>query len=139
MQIKDKIDLSYLKSKKSTIFKIVLSVIKFAVITAAFWLGFFVLGMLHLVSLQPGIPTNFFSALFTIMFILSIIVCTFGLMKNLYYTKDNPLLLTLPANRTTVFTSKLLVYYIYELVRNINYMLPLLLAYCIITVLSARG
>lgn len=132
MQIKDKIDLSYLKSKKSTIFKIVLSVIKFAVITAAFWLGFFVLGMLHLVSLQPGIPTNFFSALFTIMFILSIIVCTFGLMKNLYYTKDNPLLLTLPANRTTVFTSKLLVYYIYELVRNINYMLPLLLAYCII-------
>jgi len=132
MQIKDKLDLSFMKSKKSAIFKIVLSILKFVVITAVFWLGFYVLSSLHLVSLQPGIPTNFFSALFTVMFMLSIIVCTFGLMKNLYYTKDNALLLTLPAKRTTVFTSKLLVYYLYELVRNVNYMLPLLIAYSII-------
>lgn len=132
MQLKDKIDLSYLKSKKATIFKIVLSILKFGIVTALIWLGFKILSMLKLVSLLPGIPTNFFTALFTIMFMLSIIVCTFGLMKNLYYTKDNALLLTFPVNRTVVFTSKLLVYYLYELIRNTTYMLPLLLAYEII-------
>ena len=132
MQLKDKLDLSYRKTVKSRIFKVVLSVLKFAVITAVFFLGFYVLGMLHLVSFQPGIPSNFFAVLFTIMFLLSIVVCTFGLMKNLYYTKDNALLLTLPANRTTIFTSKLVVYYLYELFRNIYYMLPLFVAYAII-------
>lgn len=132
MQLKDKIDLSYLKSKKATIFKVVLSILKFGIVTALIWLGFKILGMLKLVSLLPGIPSNFFTALFTIMFALSIIVCTFGLMKNLYYTKDNTLLLTFPVNRTIVFTSKLLVYYLYELIRNTTYILPLLLAYGII-------
>ena len=132
MQIKDKLDLSYRNSTKTKIFKVVLSILKFAIITAVFFLGFMVLEMLHLVSFQPGIPSNFFTVLFTIMFLLSIVVCTFGLMKNLYYTKDNALLLTLPAKRTTVFTSKLLVYYIYELFRNVYYMLPLIVAYAII-------
>ena len=135
MQLKDKLDLSYRKDVKSRIFKVVLSILKFAVITAVFFLGFMVLEMLHLVSFQPGIPSSFFTVLFTVMFLLSIVVCTFGLMKNLYYTKDNALLLTLPASRTTVFTSKLLVYYIYELFRNIYYMLPLIVAYAIINAL----
>lgn len=132
MQLKDKVDLSYLKSIKQTIFKVVLSVLKFLVVTALIYVGFYVLEILRLVALLPGIPQNFFTVLFTIMFLLSIVVCTFGLMKNLYFTKDNSLLLTLPANRTVVFTSKLIVYYIYELIRNLTYILPLFIAYAMI-------
>ncbi len=132
MQLKDKIDMSYLKSTKKTIFKVVLNVLKFAIITALIWVGFFLLDFLNLVSLLPGIPQNFFTVVFTIMMILSIIVATYGLMKSLYFGKDNQLLLTLPARKTVVFTSKILVHYFYELIRNVNYMLPLLLAYGII-------
>ena len=132
MQLKDKVDFSYLKSTKGTIFKIVLSLLKFGIITGLIYAGFYVLSLLKLVSLLPGIPQNFFASVFTIMFILSVIFCTFGLMKNLYYTKDNQLLLTLPANRTVVFTSKLIVYYLYELIRNTTFMLPLFVAYAII-------
>lgn len=132
MQLKDKIDFSFLKSKKQTIFKVVLSILKFVIITALIYAGFTVLSFLRLVSLLPGIPQNFLTIVFTVMFILSIVVCTFGLMKNLYFTKDNALLLTLPANRTVVFTSKLIVYYIYELIRNLTYILPLFVAYGII-------
>jgi hypothetical protein len=50
-------------------------------------------------------------------------------MKILFFGKDNQLLLTLPVNKVTVFTSKILVYYFYELIRNICYLLPLLLSY----------
>ena len=132
MQLKDKIDFSFVKSVKKTIFKVVLSILKFLIITGIIYIGFYVLSMLNLVSLVEGIPQNFFTVLFSAMYLLSIIVCTFGLMKNLYFTKDNALLLTLPTKRTTVFTSKLIVYYLYELVRNITYILPLFIAYALI-------
>ena len=112
MQLKDKIDFSCFKSVKAGIFKVVLSIFKFVVITAIIYLAFFFLSYLRLVSLLNGIPQNFFNLVFTIMFILSIIVCSAGLVKNLYFTKDNALLLTFPVQRTSVFTSKLLVYYI---------------------------
>lgn len=132
MQLKDKVDMSYLKSTKKTIFKVVLSVVKFAIITALIWVGFFLLDFLNLVSLLPGIPQNFFTVVFTIMMLLSIIVSTYGQMKALYFGKDNQLLLTLPANKSTIFSSKILVHYFYELIRNLNYIMPLLLAYGII-------
>ncbi len=132
MQLKDKVDFSFIKSKKQTIFKVVLSILKFAIITTLIYFGFYILSYLRLVSILPGIPQNFFALVFTLMIILSIIVCTFGLMKNLYFSKDNQLLLTLPASRSAVFTSKLVVYYLYELIRNVYYILPLFIAYSLI-------
>lgn len=132
MQLKDKIDFSFLKSRKKTIFKVVLSILKFGVITALIYFAFYFLSYLRLVSVLPGIPQNVMGVAFTVMILLSIIVCTFGLMKSLYFGKDNQFLLTLPASRTTVFTSKIIVYYLYELIKNITYILPLFLAYGII-------
>lgn len=129
MQLKDKLDFSFAKSKKQLIFKIVMSIIKFVAITAVIYAGFYLLSFLRLVARAQGIPQNFFAVLITIMLLLSIVVCTFGLVKNLYMTKDNALLLTLPVSRTATFTSKLIVYYIYEFIRNITYLLPVLVAY----------
>lgn len=132
MQLKDKIDMSFLKSKKSTIFKVVLSVLKFILITAFIYFAFYILNYLRLVSLLPGIPQNFLTVIFTIMYLLSLVVCTFGLMRSLYYSKDNFVLLTMPVSRSKVFLSKIIVYYIHELKRNITYILPLFIAYGII-------
>ncbi|MGI5842413.1 MAG: hypothetical protein ACOX6H_03910 [Christensenellales bacterium] len=129
MQLKDKIDLSFVKSFKKTLFKVVLSLIKFVAITFIIYMLFNVLSTLRLVSILPGIPQSFLVVVFTIMFLLSIFVCTFGLMKSLYFSKDNALLLTMPTDRLAVFTSKIIVYYIYELIRNITFILPLFLAY----------
>ena len=129
MQLKDKLDLAYLKSVKGTIFKVVLNLLKFAVITALIYISLFVISFLRLTSILPGIPQNFFSVLFTVMMLLSIAVCTFGLTKYLYFTKDNSFLLVMPAEKTALFTSKLIVYYVYELMRNITFLLPLFTAY----------
>lgn len=132
MQLKDKIDTSFLASKKTIIFKVVLTILKFAIITALIYLGLYLVDYLHLVAILPGIPQNFFNFIFTIMIFLSIIVCTFGLMKTLYFSKDNQLLLTMPTPRTMVFCSKLIVFYIYECLRNTFYLLPLFIAYGLI-------
>lgn len=129
MQLKDRINLSFLKSTKQTIFKVVLSLLKFALITAVIYLGFYILSYLRLVSLLPGVPENLFEVIFTCLMLLSIIVCSFGLVKTLYFAKDNFMLLTMPVDRTKVFFSKLIVFYVYEFIRNLNYFLPLLVAY----------
>ena len=65
MQLKDKIDMSFLGSTKKTIFKVVLSLLKFIIITALIWVGFFLLDYLNLVSLLPGIPQEVFAIVFT--------------------------------------------------------------------------
>ena len=132
MQLKDRINLSFLKSVKQTIFKVVLSLLKFALITAVIYFGFYILSYLRLVSLLPGVPENLFEVIFTCLMLLSIIVCSFGLVKTLYFAKDNFMLLTMPVDRTKVFLSKLIVFYIYEFIRNLNYFLPLLVAYGLI-------
>lgn len=132
MQLKDKLDFSFLKSKKQTIFKIVFSLLKFAVLTAIIYFAFYFVSALRLVSLKAGIPTSVFSIVFGIMVILSIIVCTFGLTKSLYLSKDNQFLLTMPVSRVSVFISKFIVYFIYEFKRNCLYILPLLFAFGLI-------
>lgn len=132
MQLKDRINLSFLKSVKQTIFKVVLSLLKFALITVVIYFGFYILSYLRLVSLLPGVPENLFEVIFTCLMLLSIVVCSFGLVKTLYFAKDNFMLLTMPVDRTKVFLSKLIVFYIYEFIRNLNYFLPLLVAYGLI-------
>ena len=132
MQLKDRINLSFLKSVKQTIFKVVLSLLKFALITVVIYFGFYILSYLRLVSLLPGVPENLFEVIFTCLMLLSIIVCSFGLVKTLYFAKDNFMRLTMPVDRTKVFLSKLIVFYIYEFIRNLNYFLPLLVAYGLI-------
>lgn len=129
MQLKDKLDLSFSKSTKQIIFKVVFNLIKFIAITAIIFFAFYFLSVLRLTSLNAGIPTNFFSIIFSIVVLLSVIMGTYGLCKTLYLSKDNQVLLTMPTSRTTLFFSKIIVYAIYELIRNVFYILPILVAY----------
>ena len=120
MQLKDKIDMSFLSSWKKALFKTIFWLIKFALITAIIYLALYVLSYLRVVSILPGIPQNFMVCVFTLMLLLSLFVCTVGMSRSLYFAKDNQVLLTLPASRTEIFTSKIIVYYIYELIRNVT-------------------
>ena len=132
LQLKDKLDWSFLKSTKQTIFKIVFDILKFVIITSVIYLGFYFLSYLRLLSLLPGIPLEVMTVIFTVLFLLSIIVCTNSLKKSLYLSKDNFMLLTLPVSKSKLFMSKLAVYLIYEFFRNIYYFLPVMVAYLLV-------
>ena len=133
MQLKDKIDLSYLKSKKTAIQKIILSILAFVLITAVIFVLLFLSKFLKLFHLIDIVPTSVIVVVFTIMEALSLISCTFGLMKNLYFSKDNPVLLTLPVTTNQVFLSKIIVYFIYELKKTLYFIVPLFLSYGLIS------
>ena len=129
MQLKEKMDMSYLRSLRRFIFKVVWLLIEFAAITAVLYLGFHYIKILGLFSLVRDIPVSVISIVFSIMLALSVVTDTVGLMKSLYFSKDNTVLLTFPATPSLIFFSKLAVYYVYELRKSFMFVIPMFIAF----------
>lgn len=133
MQLKDKVDFGFLRTKKALISKVILTLFSFIAITAVYYFGFYLCRVLGIFSLVNIIPTSVIVVLFSIMEILSIISCTYSLMKNLYFARDNQVLLTFPVTVDHIFFSKLIVFYIYELRRTIFFIFPMFFAFGLIS------
>ena len=132
MQLKEKMDFSYLRSLRQTIFKIAWLIIEFAATTTVITIGFYFVKLLSLFSLVHDIPVSVISIIFAIMLLLSIVTDTLGLMKSLYFSKDNTVLLTFPATPSIIFLSKLATYYVYELKKSFMFTIPMFIAYGIV-------
>ena len=129
MQLKEKMDLGYLRSKRKLVFKLVWLFVEFAAITAVIAVVFHFVKLLGLFSLVHDIPVSVISFAFSIMLLLSLVTDTIGLMKSLYFSKDNTVLLTFPATPSLVFFSKLATYYVYELRKSFMFTIPMFIAY----------
>lgn len=133
MQLKDKVDFSFMRTKKALISKIILTILTLVAITAVYYVAFYFCKLLHIFSLVDAVPISVVVVVFTVMEILSIISCTYSLMKNLYFAKDNQVLLTLPVTVDHIFFSKLIVFYLYELMRAMFFLFPLFFAFGLIS------
>lgn len=132
MQLKEKMDLGFTRSLRSLIFKIAWLLIEFAAITAVIAVIFYFVKLLGLFSLVHDIPVSVISLVFSIMLLLSLIMDTLGLVKSLYFSKDNTVLLTFPATSSLVFFSKLATYYVYEFRKSFMFTIPMFIAYGIV-------
>ncbi len=132
MQLKEKMDISYTRSLRKLIFKIVWLLIEFIGITVVITVAFHFVKLLGLFSLVHDIPVSVISLLFSIMLLLSLITDTIGLVKSLYFSKDNTVLLTFPATSSLVFFSKLATYYVYEFRKSFMFTIPMFIAYGIV-------
>ena len=133
MQLKEKTDMSFLKSVKKTVFRIVFLLLEFAAITAICFLLFYLIKLLKILDpIEGRISANILTTVMAVMMTLSVIFTTGGLVNSLYLSKDNLVLLTFPAKPTIVFLSKLLVYFIHELKKNFMFLVPLFCAYGIV-------
>ena len=132
MQYKNKVDFSFLKSKKKTLFKTVYSLLMFIAITAIIYLVFNLVVSLGLFSFLKVLNYRVFLVVFTVLMIITFISCLINVTQTLYFSKDNQLLLTLPVTSNQLFNSKLAVIFVYEFTKNITYLWPFLLAYGIV-------
>ena len=78
MQLKEKMDVSYLRSPRKTIFKAVWFIIEFAGITALISVVFYFVKVFGLFSLVHDIPVPVVSIVFAVMLLLSLITDTVG-------------------------------------------------------------
>ncbi len=123
MQLKDKIDLGFLRTKKALIRKIIFTVLKFAIVLAATYLIRFILQFMVDGSDTPQIMMT----VLTFLIGISFLTCTVGLVKSLYFADDNRVLITMPVEGSWIFVSKMIVYYLYELAREYMLIVPIVL------------
>ena len=110
LQLSDRLNLKKYKNTTKLVTSITIGLVGLILFTLLYCGILFVLCDLIMIPKNQTILTF---VVFAIQ-LLSIIACTHGLNKTLYYGKDNMILLSYPANHHEVFLSKLLVYYIYE-------------------------
>lgn len=136
MQLKEQMNFKRLKAENVKAFHILLSVVgsivKFALVTALCYAFLFVSRYLGLFTMQGlPIPDSVISLIFSVMLLMSVISCTVGLTKSMYYARDNAVLLTLPCTALQVYLSKLIIFFIFEVKRNLSFLVPMFVAYYI--------
>lgn len=130
MQIRDKLDFSWLKDKKKRIQTIVLSIVKFLVTAFLSFVLLFITQFFNVFFYSEIIDVMV--VFYVLMFVFSTISCLVGLLKSLYLAEDNKVLTTFPVSGGTLFFSKLIVYYFYELRKSLDLLVPVTLAFLIL-------
>ena len=125
MQLGNKFSFKRITDKKKYALNILFKVLSIFVVAAVMFL---LLTVIKSVIFLPVNRTTFLFLLF-ISQIISIITCTVGLLQSLYYGKDNAILMTFPAKHHEVFMSKLLAYYVNELIKNLYFVVPMFIAF----------
>ena len=128
-QLSDKLDFSWLKSKKDFIRKIIFGFLKFFVIVG---IVAFVLGIFSFFGIiNKSEMVDLYVLFFTIMSILLIMSNTHHLTQSLYYAEDNKLLVTFPVSATTLFFSKIIVFLIFDFIKNLSLLIPVTFGFAI--------
>lgn len=125
LQLSDRLKFNGIKDKKRFAVTIAVSILTLCIITAMFTVLFSLLESIMKIPMDKNIVIS----LLFLMQLLSIISCSIGLLKTVYDGKDNMILLSYPAKHVEVFISKLLVFYIYEFIKSLFLILPLLLSF----------
>ena len=129
MQLKERMNFSFKSNWKKSLFSLSFFLIGFAAITAICFVLIYAAKKLCVFDLNGAFPTNVLVLIFTVMFGLSVVFTTIGLVRSLYFSRDNFVLLTLPTTPSIVFLSKLLVHYVFEMKKNFLFLIPLFIAY----------
>ncbi|MFA5686794.1 MAG: hypothetical protein WCZ47_00640 [Bacilli bacterium] len=136
MQLKDKLDLGFVKNKGQLIRKIVFFILRFIIVGVISFALFYVASFFKIFHNSPFLPTSLMTIVLTIIFVISTITSSNELLKSLYLAKDNALLVTYPTTLNKVFFSKIVVYYLYELYKNFTFVVPIFLAYGLLSPVS---
>ena len=137
-QLKDKIDMSWMKSKKTLIQTIVFGFLKFALVVAIVFAVLFALSYVGFISKYQDVLPLFTMFLSVITF-LSLCSSTYNLTKSLYLADDNKVLITFPVNANKLFFSKLFVYFFYELKKSFLLLIPGVFGFLLFETLGFKG
>lgn len=114
--------------KKSNIKTRLLNILKYAIIFGAiFGVCCFIISKISF-FLVISFNQELFAIVLSFLLIISLIFSISNVISTMFMSKDNELLLCLPVSFDQLYVSKLVVLYINELVFNILYIFPILLA-----------
>lgn len=124
-QFREKTDLTWAKRTKNLIQTIVFALIKFLLVAGGTFGAGYILILIGIIYTTDFV--NLYLVFFTVYSAVNILNITVGLMHSFYYAEDNKLLVTFPVSSNVLFLSKLLVFYLAELKRSVDMLLPVTL------------
>lgn len=127
MQLKDKLDFKFFKSAKSSIQKIVFTLLKFLIVTAVVSVLVYFIDFIGIINKTELI--NVYIVFLTIYSILTMLGNMSGLTKTLYYADDNKVLVTLPVSSSKLFFSKIIVYYVFDFFKSLEILYPVTIGF----------
>ncbi|MFA5235418.1 MAG: hypothetical protein WC399_00990 [Bacilli bacterium] len=136
MQLTDKLDFGFLRERANLIRRIVFFVLRFIIVTLVALGLFFLASFLKIFHNSPYLPTSVMTMILSIMLVISTFTCTNGLVQSLYLAQDNQILVTFPVSANRIFLSKIIIFYIYEIYKNVTFTLPIFIAYGIMSPVS---
>ena len=137
-QLKDKIDFSWVKSRKTLIQAIVFGVLKFAVVAALTFVLLYLLTFIKFID-KTSVSIKLLTLFLGVMFILNVASSTYNLMRTLYFADDNKVLITFPVTANKLFFSKIFVYFIFELKKSLSILVPAILGFLIFEFADFKG
>lgn len=134
MLFSDTMKLSFLDKahRKNSIINIVSSLLAFAGLSGLAVVLYNVAITLHVFSVLDYIPETVPSLIGAVLLILSFANSLLGLIRTLYFSEDNRVIITYPCKGVTIFAARLLVFFICEYLRSILVFIPILLGYLIV-------
>ena len=131
LQLKDKIDLSFAKQKKTLIRAIVFGLLLFIAVAGVTFLFLTLFGGTSPIIklLTPFEFGDLLIVFLVIYFILDLFGTSFELMKSLYLAEDNKLLVTYPTSAGNLFLSKIIVYLVFELRKSLKILIPVMFGF----------
>jgi len=133
LQLKEGLGSGRKKEKKDVIRFWVFFVLKFLVVTGAIVAVLTILNAIGIIVLKSDL-INYYTIILMIILVLSCISCMMRLSKTLYYSDDNKVLITFPISSSGLFISKLVVFFVDELRKCVDMIVPLTLAFLICAV-----
>ena len=138
LQLRDKIDFSWVKSIKTLIRTIIFGILKFAVVVAIAFAVLYLLVYVDFINKTICI-LPLFTIFLALMVFLNLLSATYNLMKSLYFADDNKVLITLPITPNKLFVSKLLVYFFFELKKSLGLLVPAIIGFLLFEVNSYKS
>ena len=131
MQLKDRLNLSFKADKKGSLTKMVLLLLLFGALVAVIVVIFTILNKLGVLGSTGYVPVSMFNVIFFLILLLNIVSCIARMTNALFFSEDNQVLLSYPVKANTIFLSKLVVFYVVELVKSFAIIIPLIVGYAI--------
>lgn len=128
-QLSDKLDLRWLKSRKTAIQKLVFGILKFALVVGAIAAVLVLFSFLGIINSSEMV--DLYVLFFTLIMILLLLGDTHRLTQSLYYAEDNKLLVTFPVTSTMLFFSKIINFIIFDCIKNLSLLIPVSFGFAI--------
>lgn len=138
MQIKDRFDFAWKKNTTGAkVRRIINPILRFTAVFAISYLAFYYCSLNPAISVTRVLPIRLIFGIFLLILLLEIVTDTTELTKTFYFSPDNAVLITYPVKPAKVFFSKLVVFYLYELVRTYLFTVPIFAAFMFVDVYPA--